>query len=216
VKTLELYLTRIIRQGAGEEVTYACRLLSLIILTIGSESEEFGKSFIPVLSTIIKNSSKPASSRRACIQALGTINFILFTPQDMTESMSLLEQIALDHKNAPSIISQAITIWALLASTFSTWDLGTDVYAKYLPVFTKLLEQKDLEVRSAAGEAIALLYSANLSIETMDEEETGGKKFECKYKPDISSLTELLQALAKEGSKHIQKKGKSETTLSFP
>jgi len=215
-KTIELYLTRIIRQGAGEEVTHACRLLSLIILTIGSEIEEVGKSFLPVLSTIIKNSSKPANSRRACIQAMGIINFILCSPQEMTESMSLLEQISLDTKIDPTIASQAITIWSLLASTFSAWDLGTSIYSKYLPLFTKLLEHKDLEVRSAAGEAIALLYSANLNVETMNEDEKEGKNFVSKYKPDLTTLTELVQALAKEGSKHIQKKRESQTTFPFP
>jgi len=207
-KTIELYLTRIIRQGGSEEVTHACRLLSLIILTIGSDIEEAGKSFLPVLSTIIKNSSKPASSRRACIQAMGTIGWILCSPQETTESMSLLEQISLDTKTDPTIAAQAITIWSLLASTCSEWDLGTTVYAKYLPLFTKLLEHKDLEVRSAAGEAIALLYSANLNVETMNEDEKEKKKFKPKFKPDLTTLTELVQALAKEGSKHIQKKEK--------
>jgi len=201
-----MYLSGIIRKGDSEEVRLACRVLSLALLTLGSESESFGKLFLSQLATLIKNTSKPIASRIACIQALGTIHFILSPPEDVLESMSLFEQLFLDPKTDPMVSAEAVELWTILASTVKTLELGTSFYRKYMPTFTKLLETKDLEVRFASGEAIALLYSASLDAEECEVEEIENQKGT--YEPDITALISQLQTLATESSKRFAKKDK--------
>jgi len=214
--TLQLYLSHNIRKGGNEEVGLACRTLSLVVITLGMESESFGRAFMPLLSTFIKNNSKPVSSRKACLQALGTVHFIISSgsPAESIDAMALFEQIFLDTKINPTLSAEAVELWSLLASTLSALHLGTDIYQKYLPLFTKMLDHKDFELRAASGEAIALLYSASLEAEEVEEETKETKKTKekkkqnSKYQPDIAALTEQLKALAKEGSKHQARKDK--------
>jgi len=210
--TLQLYLTNIIRKNTGEEVALACRALSLTILTMGEDSASFGAAILPVLLTVIKNNSKSLSSRRSCVQALGTIYFIVTSSVECREGMGYLEQLFSDSKLDPVLIADAIQIWALLASTISAAQLGTTYFNKFVPAFTKFLDHQSLEVRAAAGEAVALLFDATNGLEVEETEKEKEKK------PDSdeeliqlketkqSELIKSLQSLATQGSQRVAKK----------
>jgi len=154
----------------------ACRALSLTIFTLGEDSASFGAAFLPVLFTVIKNNSKSLSIRRSCLQALGTIYFVVSSAVECREGMGSLELLFSDSKLDPVLIADAIQTWALLASTVPTTQLGVTIFNKFVPPFTKLLDHKSLEVRAAAGEALALLFDASNNEETEEESEKEKEK----------------------------------------
>jgi len=211
--TLQLYLSSIIRRNSPEEARLACQIVSLIVISLGLDSESFGKGFIPIFVTLIKNTGKPTSIRRYCIHALSTIHFVISSSTEILEDISIFEHIFADHKNDPSLATEAIRAWALMSSTATLHQLSGVLYKNYLPQFVKLLDHKSLEVRSAAGEGIALLESAFLeddeeTQETETKDDPKEKKKKGIHTPDLSYIIEKLQALAKESTKHQAKKDK--------
>jgi len=102
-------------------------------------------------------------------------------------------------------MAQAVAGWTLLASSLSDIKLN-EYFNTETPTLRKLLEKKTLEVKSAAGEAIALLYSAHL---------TSSEKSKVGFLPDIDSLKEQLEALATDGAKHRSREMRKKTAFSI-
>jgi hypothetical protein len=70
---------------------------------------------------------------------------------------------------------KALESWGLLASTISERDLsGQSLMNRVMPLFSDLLDHKSVEVRNAAGENIALVYSARAALEAERKETEQG------------------------------------------
>jgi hypothetical protein len=64
-ETAGAYLAQLIKSGSGQEVALSCRAVSLLAITLGSDSIPVYKSVAPVLSALVASSSKPQPDRAA-------------------------------------------------------------------------------------------------------------------------------------------------------
>ena len=167
LETLQMYLLNSVRKGDAPEVVLACRALTLVSLTLGAASETLVTSATPILRDHLKNSSKSNAGRASAAEALGFIHFIgAINDKDTIEAMAMLT----DALKAPATLSEAIATacweaWGLLATSLPTSRLAGAVSTEFLPTLIRFLDDESIEVKTAAGENIALLMEAKQTIE---------------------------------------------------
>lgn len=164
--TLEMYLLSSLKKGDASEVTLVCRALSLMSITLGAESDRLVSNLKGPLLEFLKNSSKSPSGRAAVAEAIGFVWFIgSSNDQDTLEVMNLLvEQLRLT--TLPEAVATACwESFALLASTLPTHKLVGREMTQHLTMLIKYLEHDSIDVKTAAGECIALLWEAKQEVE---------------------------------------------------
>eukprot|EP00462_Mataza_sp_D1_P001725 CAMPEP_0175095184 /NCGR_PEP_ID=MMETSP0086_2-20121207/4011_1 /TAXON_ID=136419 /ORGANISM="Unknown Unknown, Strain D1" /LENGTH=406 /DNA_ID=CAMNT_0016368397 /DNA_START=44 /DNA_END=1264 /DNA_ORIENTATION=- len=207
--TIALYLGPSIKKGSSEECVLACQALCLIALTLGEDSHSIFKDYSAVLEVNVKNKSKSGSIRAACLQTLAVLSFI--TSVDSVETaqvMQLCHELAVAGRKesteigGPGVTEQALDSFGLLATSLPASQLAASVAKTYLPTWVDLLEHKCLEVRSSAGENIALVAEAAAA---QGEE----------LPVDFDSLMEKLEDLATDHSKRKAKGEKKKQRATF-
>ncbi len=172
LETLQLYLLNSVRKGDSAEVVLACRALQLVSATLGADSEKVLEAATPVLHAFLKNTSKGASGRAATAEALGFLAFIGGTgDKDSLQAMALLLD-ALQNSGASSV-PEAVSVavweaWGLLASSLVPSRLAGEVCAAHLATLTRFLDDESTDVKTAAGENIALILEAKQAIFDLD------------------------------------------------
>ena len=166
LETLEMYLLASVKKGDSSEVALACRALSLMALTLGTESDRFVSNATPILAEYLRNFSKSPSSRGYIAQCIGFMNFIGSpSDQDTLQAMGILFD-QLRTLNLPEQVAIACwEAWGLLASTLPTSRLAGDILTLHFPHLLKYLDHESIDVKTAAGECIALLWEAKQEIE---------------------------------------------------
>ncbi|GAB9473292.1 hypothetical protein Gpo141_00010446 [Globisporangium polare] len=150
-----------LRKPSDDEALHGARILAIMALIQGADEERFFQRASNVLSPLAKASRNPAV-KAASMQALALICFVCSVEDENTEGLIALFEKYFDLKIVGSICSVALESWGLLASSLSDEELIGDEYVdRNLPRFLELLTHVDVEVRSAAGENIAMLYEAS-------------------------------------------------------
>lgn len=150
-----------LKRGGPAEAGLAARALSLHLVTLGAGAEAEGiyKDALPVLEPVLLT-SKSATTRAAAADALATACFVGGEgPHDALDCMALLAR-ALAKAPQPAVLVSALRGWTLLLSTVPAWQLDSAFVEAHLSLLHNLLHSEDVEVRTAAGEAIALLYDS--------------------------------------------------------
>lgn len=239
--TLQLYLLNSVKKGDAAEVVLACRALSLLALTLGPDGEKLVQAATPLLHTYLINTSKSPAGRGAVADALGFVTFVcgLSDADTLTAMAHLVE--ALQHGHPPEQVTTHVwEAWGLLASSLPTSRQAGELADKHLGALVRFLDDESIDVRTAAGENIAMLISARQEIEAeradQDEEE---EEEEEKSDPmsdaaaaaspaasaasaasdgdgtDLPSLIAKLRALSTDGNRHRARKERSAQRKSF-
>nr|XP_020666107.1 interferon-related developmental regulator 1 [Pogona vitticeps] len=205
--TLTDSIERCIKKGKSEEQRAAAGLACLLCVQLGSgiESEEVFKTLAPVLKKILLDGSASIQARQACATCLGVCCFI--ATDDITELYSTMEfletiftksyQKERNSNGVPSTQNTVLHISALLAWTLLLTICPMNEVKKKLEMhlhkFPILLSCDDVNMRIAAGEALALLF------------ELAREADENFFYEDMELLTQKLKALATDGNKHRAK-----------
>ncbi|XP_076340105.1 interferon-related developmental regulator 1-like [Tachypleus tridentatus] len=215
--TITDMLERSLKKGKGEEQGTAAILAALVCihLGVGDDSEALFHELGPIFSQIVADRTASPVARDKCAAALGIYSFITNSGVGSLQStMQLLHSVfsasflkgnGAVPSHAPELLvlhSHALLAWSLLVTISSTLQV-IELAESQLKKLPELLESPNLELRIAAGEAIAILY------EVIREESVD---FEI---DNIENLCETLRQLATDSHKFRAKKDRRQQRSSF-
>jgi len=160
-----------VKVGAGPEAAQGARALGLLAFTVGAGDHAKGilSDATPHLWKVARAGSSIAA-RSSALETLGVLAFIGATDLESTEATMALLWSVINHRHSPedqktginfppaAVKVSALVAWSLLLSTVDSQKVSSGHLQSSLPVLSGLLKNDDLGVRTAAGEAIALLY----------------------------------------------------------
>ncbi|EFJ04218.1 hypothetical protein SELMODRAFT_237012 [Selaginella moellendorffii] len=180
------------------------------------------RASFPHLSKISKL-GRDSAARVSAIEALGMLAFVGGVDLEEASAMEVLWQIVIHKGSAhadqtlgtskptPPVKAAAITAWSLLLSTLSSKRVTALQLPSVLGALSCLLEDPDVGVRKAAGEAIALLCEVG-GIQLLEEQALG----EGEATAMELQVVDRMKALAASSSRKGQtKKERSEQRSSF-
>ncbi|XP_002976228.2 interferon-related developmental regulator 2 [Selaginella moellendorffii] len=213
-----------IRQSSSTEAVLAGRALAMVSITAGAGkvAEHVFEASFPHLSKISKL-GRDSAARVSAIEALGMLAFVGGVDLEEASAMEVLWQIVIHKGSAhadqtlgtskptPPVKAAAITAWSLLLSTLSSKRVTALQLPSVLGALSCLLEDPDVGVRKAAGEAIALLCEVG-GIQLLEEQALG----EGEATAMELQVVDRMKALAASSSRKGQtKKERSEQRSSF-
>lgn len=239
LETLKLYIHQSLKKGELGEIQLACQCLGLLILTIGSQIDStlIYNEFSSVLKESMKNSGKSNFIRQACSSALSFLCFI--GGENGKETMELM---GLFHEQMKSYLNgngngvedylvALIDGWGLLGSSIDEETLVREM-GKEVSLLGGLLKHENVDVRTSAGENIAMMAAAEQRLKAAqkdeEEEEDSGaesgaddlevdreeKKVSLGPSP-LDGLIEKLQELSTDSNRHRAKKDRAVQRATF-
>ncbi|DBA83033.1 TPA: hypothetical protein ACH3X1_006807 [Trebouxia sp. C0004] len=157
-ETLSTLMLSCIKKGGAVEAALACRGIALLLITLGAgnHAESLQQDAHPVFQQAACY-GKAVAVKAAAIEALAITAFVASNDPDVVDKC--MTGFANLWKAGPAKVSTAaIRGWSLLLSTVPTWQMTTSRIEASLQSLANQLHSGDVEVRAAAGEAIALLY----------------------------------------------------------
>lgn len=146
-----------LRKGGQQESALAASALGLHIVTLGESSEKVLEEVSPDLEAVAKNGKGPAAKVSA-IEALAVVTFVCSEGEHST--LEVLEKLRRIWGKAasPQVKAAGIRSFSFLVTSLEGGRGLRDSLEDTLGELGDLLHDQDVEVRSAAGEAIAVLY----------------------------------------------------------
>ncbi|XP_023029129.2 interferon-related developmental regulator 1 [Leptinotarsa decemlineata] len=215
-------IERSLKKGGGPEKTAAAELATIMTVQLGGEdaSEEIYKLLKSVLLTTICDNSAAPAVRAMCCTALGQITFLAMA--DVMDALVIMHQLELIYSasylkgdgSMPNVTAEtgtlhaaAISAWSLLFTLLSPGNIEKMINnSKTLPSLEKLselLKSLHLDVRMAAGEALAIIFE-------LGREES--ENFEEDFAVDVLAT---LKQLATDSHKYRAKKDRKLQKASF-
>ncbi|KAL0044066.1 hypothetical protein WJX82_006874 [Trebouxia sp. C0006] len=157
-ETLSTLMLGCIKKGGVVEAALACRGIALLLITLGAgnDAESLQQDAHPVFQQAACY-GKAVAVKAAAIEALAITAFVASNDPDVVDKC--MTGFANLWKAGPAKVSTAaLRGWSLLLSTVPTWRMTTSRIEASLQSLANQLHSGDVEVRAAAGEAIALLY----------------------------------------------------------
>lgn len=164
-----------VKRGGAAEASLAARALGLLAITAGAGdvAEQILSEASAPLTRLAKSASASAV-RIAAMEAIGMLSFVGTPEHGATEeAMTLMWQIA-GHKGSqnssqklgasvpsPQVRAAALAAWSLLLSCAPSSQVAGYPGSREVKTLASLLGDADLAVRTAAGEAIAVLHEAH-------------------------------------------------------
>lgn len=242
-ETLMTYLLSSIRKGRGKEVRVACRVFTLLVVSLGVELGNIHSSIWTLFETYIRNVAKSISSRTAVTELLGLICFTGDQEHDeVLQSLELLAQIwkqglvkqyidevtqqsSLENKVIKTVLRteeltiQALESWCLIC-TVAPQTIVERQMSMHQSYLIQLLDHDSLEIRAAAGEALALGYSFNWNLSNTESDYSYNKKTSVTSLPssadlDLDWLIQKVKKLSKDGNRHRSKKERAKQRSIF-
>lgn len=159
----------------------ACRVLEAAAVVLGGDHDDYCQEVDKPLKRVIMMTGRATPVRAAALRALSMCNFMCSGDDVTTESLlDLCEAVASpEYRNEavpPFLRATALDCWALLSTTIqdvyiadrSDFHIGRGLVL--LPLVKDCLETTNVELRSAAGECMALIHEARLNLGLHDEE----------------------------------------------
>jgi len=164
-------LKRSFKKGRDAEQQLASQVLSLVVLTLGVESDDMFSELQPILNTMLKDFEDGVSFTvlNEAITALAMLYFVSCTDELATRDfISLLETIFTS--TVTSLHTNAIKAWTLLLTTVPSTYITTKIFPKNISTLYSMLDTNDVDTRMAVGEAIAFLLAVlRQSVEEKEE-----------------------------------------------
>nr|AEE62826.1 unknown [Dendroctonus ponderosae] len=215
-------IERSVKKGGPEEKGAAADLATVMCVQLGTDpiGENIYAALKPILlATALDNSAAPHVRAQCCL-ALGNMTFL--SSSDLGENLLLMRQLETIFSGSylkgdgsvpntspenGAMHAAALNAWSLLFTLMVPGNIGTMINnSKSLPDLSRLselLESAHLEVRLAAGEALALIYE--IGREESDE-------FEDEF---ADSLIGILKQLATDSHKYRAKKERKQQRATF-
>lgn len=199
-----------LKKGKGAEQVAAANLAVSLVIQLRGDADEIYQELKPVMTVIINDNSASLTARVACAFALGNMCFL--AAQAIAEVQAVMEGLEAVYVKAgeaqADLATAALSSWSLLA-TVMPYSVVHDSLVKLCPVFCKLLESPDVDLRITAGEAIAVLYEfIGDDDEDDDEEDSDVEKV-------MDELVPKIQSLSTDSHKYRSKKDRKEQKSSF-
>lgn len=219
--TIQDVAERSLKRGKGAEQGWGATLSSLLILQLGVD-DAIAKALCETLLVTCQDNSVGFAARAKCCTALGLLNFLGTDDTgmgDVLETMQHFEHLFagsyLKGDSTPSsagadaalLHSAALNAWSLLLTLLPGGDFSVMMSAKkYSPSMEQLcgmLQSPHLDVRMAAGEAIALVLECGRSHDDtfMDEH--------------VDELVERTKELATDSHKYRAKRDRKTQRATF-
>jgi hypothetical protein len=211
-------------KGSPEESSLAAKVLGLIALTVGEHhlglvSDELYHKIVSTLETRLLDGKATTttqeqltevSERRADIVfTLGLWHFVRDTVQELLRPKDgVLDRIRIEYfsEKDSRVVAAAARAWTLMATQASYHERVELLLPSTRPILIKLLGSTSVDVRIAAGEALALLYEGYHQVHEEQEPED---------EDVLNELIDLIGQLVSEGSKSTGKKDKSKQKGTF-
>lgn len=210
-----------IRRGKGAEQVWGAKLAPLLVLQLGGE-EVVSKALNQFLLTTMQDKSVNFDARAKCCAALGLLNFLgtddigdLLPMMQFFEAIFSGSYLRGDDKTpisvnaeAGTLHAEALTAWGLLLTLIPSGDFVNLMTSgqQMLPSIKKLmglLQSPHLDVRMAAGEAIALVFES-------------GRSHDDDFLEDhIVDLTDAVKQLATDSHKYRAKRDRKAQRATF-
>lgn len=238
--TLNDCIERSLKKGGVDEKCAAAELATVLCVQLGTDpvGEDICRILKPILLTIAFDNSASPKVRAHCCQALGDMSFL--SCGDIGENLLLMQQLESIYSGSylkgdgsvPNTTTEtgalhaaALNAWALLFTMLIPGNIGTMMNnSKSLPTLdqlSELLESPHLEVRMAAGEALALVYEIGRQenddfeddfaldlIDTLKQLATDSQKFRAKKdrKQQRATFRDILQFIEEDTTSELQVK----------
>ena len=219
--TIQDVAERSLKRGKGAEQGWAAQLSSLLILQLGVD-DAIAKALCETLLVTCQDKSVGFAARAKCCTALGLLNFLGTDDTgmgDLLQTMRQFEQIFsgsyLKGDFTPSsagadeaiLHSAALNAWSLLLTIIPGGDFAVmmprEEYRPSMANLMGMLKSPHLEVRMAAGEAIALVLERGRSHDD---------QFLDEY---LDALSDMAKDLATDFHKYRAKKDRKTQRATF-
>uniref|UniRef100_A0A8C6Q8B9 Interferon-related developmental regulator 2 n=1 Tax=Nannospalax galili TaxID=1026970 RepID=A0A8C6Q8B9_NANGA len=205
--TLADALEKCLKKGKGEEQALAAAVLGLLCVQLGPgpKGEELFHNLKPLLVSVLSDSTASPAARLHCASALGLGCYVAATDvQDLVSCLACLEGVftwscgtsgstaTLVPASPHGLLCAALQAWALLLTICPSTQIN-HILDRQLPRLPQLLSSESVNLRIAAGEAIALLFELARDLE------------EDFVYEDMEALCDALRTLATDSNKYRAK-----------
>jgi len=222
-----------IRGGKPAEQYAACRLLEAWAVVLGADHDDFFESIETPLRRALGMAIRAPLVRIAALRAFTLSNFICASDDMSTESLlDLCEEVAAkEYRNhaVPALLrAAALECWALLSTTIDDFYISgsnDDHNGRgliLLPLIQECLEgEASLELRSAAGECLAIIHEARVNLGDIDGENGTERRYgqggweNSEWEETMDCLQQNIVHISNQSGHSISKKAKKEQRAIF-
>jgi len=199
------------------ELIRACSVISLLMLHFGSEWKSVFRKFEPLLKRNI-TSSPSFTLKTANLETLCWGWFLISEDVELKQNLEYLHDFLEENsftisKESASFFQTCLDMWCLLLSRLDM-NLIIDEYLSSLEIIVAYLSSDyELNLRLAAGEALALLASIVYTVETDNEREYSIFYFNGYI--EVLDVIDLLQTTNEIQNRKISKKDREKQRYTF-
>jgi hypothetical protein len=223
-----------LRVGQPAEQYAACRVLEAASVIMGSDQDEWCEQMDRPLRRLIMTTSKAVPVRMAALRAMAMTVFICSSDIAVTETvLDLCQEVAAtQYRNEDTPVALRATgldCWALLATTLVDFRLAgqDDIQMgrglEILALLKDCLETTNVDLRSAAGECVALIHETrlNMGIKAEEGENTTARRFRrgswdgSEWEVLMDEVKQRIAELSVESGYHLSKKAKKQQRATF-
>jgi len=225
-----------LRGGSPAEQYAACRVLEAYSVVLGAEGEAFYEAIHTPLRRAVGMAGRATSVRNAALRALCLSNFIGIDDDVSTEALlDLCEEVAQkqyrNHAVPSALRATALECWCLLSTTIHDFYISgsnEDNTGRGLVMLSPLLqdcledpEDNTSELRSAAGECLAIIHEARVNLGEADGDNGTARRYgqggweDTPWEETMDYLTQLIVQLSNQSGHYISKKAKKEQRATF-
>lgn len=223
-----------LRVGQPAEQYAACRVLEAASVIMGADQDEWCEQLDLPLRRLVMTTSKAVPVRMGALRAMAMTVFVSSSDPAVTEAMlDLCQEVAAPrYRNEDTPVALRMTgldCWGLLATTLHDFRLAgqDDVQMgrglEILALLKDCLETTNVELRSAAGECVALIHEArlNMGIAAEDGENVTARRFRrgswdgSEWEVLMDEVKQRIAELSVESGYHLSKKAKKQQRATF-
>jgi hypothetical protein len=223
-----------LRVGQPAEQYAACRVLEAASVVLGADQDEWCEQMDRPLRRLIMTTSKAVPVRMAALRAMAMTVFICSSDVSATETvLDLCQEVAATvyrNENTPvALRATGLDCWALLATTLVDFRLAgqDDIQMgrglEILALLKDCLETTNVDLRSAAGECVALIHETrlNMGIKAEEGENTTARRFRrgswdgSEWEVLMDEVKQRIAELSVESGYHLSKKAKKQQRATF-
>ena len=215
-------------KASATEQYAACRCLEVISILLGPNRDEYCEDIDADLTKVVRATGKDPPVRGVALRALAISAFVCGTDESKTIA---LMNLCLDICNVDGIWrgqvvpvhlrSSALEAWALLATTIDDTDLASNESENTLSIILPILRTNLMlssgcaELRTAAGECVALIHESRLNLGNYDDKYSRGSWDGSQWEDFMDELKVRVEELSVESGHHMSKKAKKEQRATF-
>ncbi len=198
--TLTDLIEKALKRGKEDEQRAASILAALVCVQLGlsETAEDFYNDMLPTLATQLGVPTAPQGSRAAMATTLGLLAFLQCPQEETEEVMGMFQSVFFAANAGAELQSEALSSWALLATFLPAYRSADFLRGNLSTYLLAALDSTDVDLRIAAGEAVAVLY------EQADDDAALKEEFHDKIK-----------SLSTDSNKHRSKRDRKEQRSSF-